>query len=391
MKAAAIHQEKLDAGKIGLVDYLSLFLGFSQALLIYITSSYFKEASGTDDIGIYYILAYGTVLLVLFNLHKLIKRWGKSYTFLLNFLLKLITLGVLMFLPPSGWGIFLLILYIILSVLEIVFLDIILESFSTDRMSGRVRGLYLAIMNVGFIVGPFVSARILGTSGFHLIFVISFLLNALIFVVTFLKLGRVNHKFSKQLTVGKLLGKVWKKKSVLRIYYISFALEAFYAVMTIFSPLYLRSLGISWGDIGFIFSIMLIPFVIMPYPVGYLADTKLKERGMIIFFLLLMGTSTALVAFVDSAAAWLWASLFLVTRVGAASLQTLRDSYFYKKIDGRDVDLIDFFRTALPVANIVIMAASILILLFFPMNYLFIFLSALVLSALVPAVRLGAK
>ena len=77
-----------------------------------------------------------------------------------------------------------------------------------------------------------------------------------------------------------------------------------------------------------------------------------------------------------------------MTRVGAASLEMLRDSYFYKRIDSRDVDLINFFRTTLPVAYIVGSIISGVLLIYFPIKSVFIFIALLALTGIITALRL---
>ena len=62
---------------------------------------------------------------------------------------------------------------------------------------------------------------------------------------------------------------------------------------------------------------------------------------------------------------WL-ASLLFMSRVGIAGVEVLRDSYFYKQVDADDTDLIAFFRTTRPVANIVATLGLLALFLFFP-------------------------
>ncbi len=383
-----IHEEKFNKKKIELINFLSFAMGFSQALLAYITSTYFKEALGMENIGIFYIAAYLVVLAALFNFHKLVKKIGKSYVFFASFIIKLISLLFLVTLPPSSGGAIFLVLHMIFGALEVVALDIILESFSVDKMSGRVRGVYLTLLDAGFILGPLLSTSILENFGFKGVFIISLVINIFILLIGFFGLSGVNHKFDKRLTVGQLLKKTWQRPNIKRIYCVSFVLESFYAIMIIFMPIYLRDLGMDWQQIGVIFTLMLIPFLLLPFPVGWLADTKLGEKEMIFFALLIMGSATFLIYFINSAAMLPWIVALFTTRIGAAALQTLRDSYFYKRIDGRDVDLIDFFRTAMPAAYIFSMLASTIILIFFPLKIIFIFLAALIILGLYPTLRL---
>lgn len=383
-----IHEERLNKKKIRLVDFISFAIGFSQALLAYITSTYFKEALGMENIGAYYVVAYFIVLVVLFNFHKFIKKYGKSYVFFASFVIKLFSLLFLILLPPSLTGAIFLVIHMIFGALEVVALDIILESFSVDKMSGRVRGVYLTLLDTGFILGPLLSMSALENSGFKGVFVISLIINIFILLVSFVGLRGVNHKFDGRLTVVELFKKIWLRPNVKRIYCVSFILESFYAVMIIFMPIYLRDLGMTWQQIGVIFTLMLLPFLFLPYPVGWLADKKFGEKEMIFLALLIMAGGTFLIYFINSAAILPWVIILFITRVGAAALQALRDSYFYKRIDGRDVDLIDFFRTAMPAAYIFSMIGVTIILILFSLKIIFIFLAALIIAGLYPTYKL---
>ncbi len=130
---------------------------------------------------------------------------------------------------------------------------------------------------------------------------------------------------------------------------------------------------------------MLIPFVILQYPVGFLADKKMGEKEMLIFSIIFMAISSGVIYFISSSNIWIWAAVLLATRIGASMLEVLRDSYFYKKIDGHDIDLINFFRTSMPVGYILATGISFPLLLFFPLKSVFLLVMIVVLSALVPA------
>ena len=383
------HDERLNKEKIKFVNFISFFAGFSQAVLAYIISSYFKERSGTENVGLYFIIAYLAVFFILINFHKIIKKVGKSYAFLGTFLAQTVSLLVLAVSPGSFWGIIFMIIYIVAVNLSVVGLDIILESFSVDKMSGRLRGLYLALLDAGFILGPLASTITLGKYGFRGVFLFAFIINFFVFLLALKGLMNVNHRYNGRATVKEIIKKIWQRKNVMRIYYISFILEAFYSIMIIFTPLYLRGLGLAWEQIGFIFTVMLIPFLIFPYPAGFLADTKYGEKEMLIFALLTMGASTLLIYFIDTVNIFAWAAILFSTRVGAAIIQTLRDSYFYKRVDGRDVDIIDFFRTSSSLAYVLSVVVATVVLIFFQMKFIFIFLSILIFSGLYPLLKLA--
>ncbi len=380
--------EHLDRTKIELIGFISFLLGFGQAVLIYITSSYFAAIAGTENVGAFYLVAYVIELVLLFNFHKAVSYLGRSRTLIFLLLIKVLALLALVAVSVSPLGIFPLIIYIIIGSLSWVALDMILESCSADRFSGRIRGIHLTVMNTGFIFGPFISTYLLGRFNFEGVFVFMSILYIFIFLFSLVSLRGFDGKMVRRPTIINLLRAVWKRKNVLRAYYISCVLEFFYAMMVIYTPLYLLGLGLGWDKIGIIFTVMLVPFVILQYPAGLLADKKTGEKELLIVSLAIMGASTLAVYFVSSTAVAVWAAVLFITRIGASLIEVLRDSYFYKRIGSGDIDLIDFFRTARAAAYITAAVLSTILLLIFPLKTVFILVAAVVFSALYPALKL---
>jgi len=379
------HKENFDQKRVKFISFISFLMGFAQAFVLYVMSTYFKLASGSENLGPFYFLAYAVILVFLFNLHKIIKNMGKVNVFHFALLIKIIVLFLLSIVPPSKWSIILLIFYIISGNLEWVSLDVILESFSLDNMSGRIRGKYLTFINAGYLLGPFFSTNVLNDFGYGGVFSTLLIFNAFIFVFSLVGLHGVNHRFERTITVREIFQKVIRRRNVLRIYYLSFALEFFYALTVIYVPLYLTDLGFSWDRIGLILTAMLLPFVFIQYPMGVLADKKLGEKEMLIVSLVIMAASSSVLYFISTTSILIWSLALFATRVGAAILEVMRDSYFYKRIDGNDVDLINFFRTAMPAAFITSSLITLPLLIFFPIKTTFLVVTAVVFSALFPA------
>lgn len=383
------HDEQLDKRRLELSSFVTFLVGFTEAVVIYVISSFFELSAKTENIGIFYVASYAAVLFLLLNLHKVARIIGKAFVFYLAILIKIIVLTLLVFFDASNLGIALMMAYIIAGAVEWVTLDVIVESFSKDSLSGRIRGLHLTILNIGFLFGPLISAYLMKNLGFHGIFIFALVFNCFTLIFSLISFRDVNHRFEQRLSVRSLIRKILQRKNVLRIYYISFVLEFFFAVMTIYIPIYLLGAGFSWAQIGKIFTVMLIPFVLVQYPIGLLADKKFGEKELLIFSIIIMGFSTLAAYFVESKSIAVWAAALFATRVGAALLEVLRDSYFYKRIDGHDVDIINFFRTAMPAAYILATAVFSVIFFFSPDIKLSFILAGLVaISALYPTWKL---
>ncbi len=374
-----------ESANIRTMRVLSILIGFSQALVVYIASSYFSEMSGRADVGVFYVITYVIFLVTLLNLHKVIRSIGKTRILIFAFAGQIIVILGLIFVTMAPIKLILMILFLLFDQILLVSLDILLDAVTKDEATGRTRGEHLTILNIGFIAGPKLSTWLLGSFSFTAVFVVVLLFKLIALTIAYLRLDKVNHCVLARETVGKLIKKALKNKDVRRIYYISYALESFYALMIMYSPIYLKSIGLSLAQIGTIFMIMLIPFLFFEYPIGWLADKELGEKEMIIFFLAWIALATAWAYTIDRPVVWLWALALLLTRVGAAALEILRDSYFYKKIDNEDVDLIDFYRTARPVAYIVAAGLSVLVVESYGIREVFLLASVFLLTALYPA------
>lgn len=382
------HKESFDKNKIHLISLIAFLMGFGQALITYVLSSYFKTISGTENVGPFYIISYAVVLLTLLNWHKVIRRLGKARVFLLAVLAKVAIVVALVFVPPSYPALAILMLYLVSGALEWTSLDIILESYSKDNLSGRIRGIHLTIFNAGFLLGPFISTRILDQYSFQGVFLALLVLNAVVLIFSMVGLSNINHGYKRELNVKEIIAKVWKRKNILRIFYISTALEIFFAILVIYTPIYLLDLGYGWDDIGIIFSVMLVPFVLLQIPIGFLADKKWGEKEMIFVSLFVMALSTVLVFTGGKQSVAVWAGILFLTRIGAAALEILRDSYFYKRIDGYDVDMIDLYKATVPVGYIIANVLTFVCLFIFPLKAVFLIVVIVVASALIPAFAL---
>ena len=344
------HKERFDKNLLKYLYFCTFLLGIASAFILYLESDYFKVALRSENITPFYVISYGLSLVLMLNWHQLVRLVGKKRVFQLSLGIKLTLCFLLMLLPASLWTVWLLVFYITFTVISWLDMDILLETCSVDKKTGKIRGLYLTIENAGYLVAPFFSGLLVSRFGFQSAFAVSFVILFSVFLVVSTRVGNVDHCPIKKTQLVPMLKRIFARKNIMKAYYVSFLLEFFYALMVIYTPLYLLNLGFDWFQIGKIFTVMLLPFVMFQYAAGYLADTKYEESDMMAGALLVMGFSTLALYFIDSA---VWAAMLFSTRIGASVIEILRDSYFYKRIDQSDVDVTDFFRTVRPMAYII--------------------------------------
>jgi len=368
-------KQKQQLKKINLTVF---FLGFLDAFLIYILSAYITPLTGEKAVGWFYLVTFSTVFLVLFFFHHIVRKLGQSRT-LYFFLGVAILTSVLLSHFDLSWGTVLLALLFIVTVNgAYVALDILLEGYSNDDMSGHIRGLNLTLMNLGLLLAPLLSVLVLKDYGYSGVFFVLTLGYSITFLYALLAFRFDNHVLSQKIHIFHSIQKIWQEPGLRIIYGISFTMEFFYALMIVYMPLHLLDLGIAWEQIGVLFTIMLIPFVLIEYPLGILADKRKSEKELLILSLIIAILSTASLILIATPDFTALAVLLFMTRVGIAGVEVLRDSYFYKQVDADDTDVIAFFRTTRSLANVIGTIGLLFLFLFFPL-IVFLYLAVFVL------------
>ncbi len=385
------HKERINRPLLKVLAFFTFLLGVSSSFVLYLESDYFKTVTRSENITHFFIVAHALALVFILNWHKVVRFAGRVRSFIAITSLKAFILLLLAILPPGSESAWIFVIYITLAISSWVSLDILIETCSRDDRTGEIRGSQLTLENAGRLISPLFAGFLVSIYGFQFVFGIAFLIIFAIDIIALTKLKKIEDEPVKKEGILSIILKVSERKNVLRIFYIAFLLDVFYALMIIYTPLLLLDIGFSWTQIGQIFTIMLIPFVFIQYPAGLIADEKIEEREMIPFALLVMSFFTLLVFLFKSESFWLWAGILFATRVGASLIEILRDSYFYKRIDQHDIDVIEFFRSVRPMAYILSLLVAAPIVYYLGIAYVFPLLAAIVLTGIPVSLRLASS
>ncbi len=247
------------------------------------------------------------------------------------------------------------IVHFCLQALIMIILNLFMETFTKHAETGMVRGLFLSLLNLGILIAPFIGGAILGARGFTSVYIVAALL--LIPFIFFL------HRFMRHapdpnyhsINVPEAFSRAMENKNLRGAFVAIFLLECFYAVMVIYFPIYITSLGVPLiVYLTAIIPIALIPLVILPYELGMVADKKIGEKELLIFGLLVTAASLLTISLVTTTVTIIWILILFVSRVGAALIETMTYTYFYKKIDAEDASLTATFTNMRSVATITV-------------------------------------
>lgn len=347
------------------------------ALVTYINSSLLEQYVNPSVTST--LFAFGSVLNIIWvlNLPKIVNRFGVakiSSTLMVVGAILCALVGVTkipyLLLP-------LFVLFFSMSTAILYTLDILVEKHSTDAVTGNIRGALLTINNFAMALLPFFVGILTEKYGFTATYVLAALvLTVAASIIAFTQ--KTNTKETTE-TPNLLEGfrSITKNPALRRIITINFLLQFFFAWMVIYTPLYLSNvLGFSWGTIGTILSVMLIPFVLLQFPAGRIADKWLGEKEMLISALIIAGAATICFAVLPGPTAVAVAIALFCTRIGASIVEVMSDSYFFKQIDETNVNTISFYRIMYPLAYIVGPVTGALVLSMTSYTVLFIILGA---------------
>jgi MFS family permease len=304
-------------------------------------------------IGILYTLSAIISLVLLWVVPRAITRWGTRPIILSLVGGNLIYLALFIF----SHNVFLIaaafVLFLAHNTSLFFCFDILIESWSSDRVQGTVRGIYLTCMNLGFMMGPFLGGFITDRVGFRGLYIFAWILliPLVIFFTSILPTVHVVHH-SKTYFL-KSIRTFIRNKNLGSVLLINFILQFFYAWMVIYSTVFLHEVrGISWDVLGLMFTIMLSAFVLLQYGLGKITDLFHIEKVLMVLGLLIMGIATLGITQAPFMSITMITLVLFGTRVGASIIEVVTESYFFKHVHADDVGTIGFFRNMYPLAYV---------------------------------------
>ena len=152
--------------------------------------------------------------------------------------------------------------------------------------------------------------------------------------------------------------------------------------MIIYTPIYLHStLGFEWSELGIIFTVMLLPFVLLEWPAGELADRLWGEKEIMSTGFLIICVSLLIMPFIGKVF-WAWMVILFISRVGASLVETMTESYFFKHVKAEDTGLLSIFRLTRSVGNIFGIAVGVVALNLFSFDKIFFVVAVVVFFGL---------
>ena len=354
----------LTKNKLLLATYIMTILyALHYGMPLYATSSFLNMHFSSPYVSTLFMLGSVLTLFASLRFTKYLRRFH-TYRFVLTVVISdiLATLALILTTNPYLLGIAFL-LHFCFQSLILICLNVFIETFTNHAQAGAVRGIFLTLLNFGILIAPFFGGAILSmTHSFTILYTVAaFTLVPFIFFLRRFMYHAPDPVYHS-IDILRALSHAWGNKNLRGAFVAVFLLECFYAFMVIYFPIYIVNIGVPLLTyLTAIVPISLIPLVVLPYELGIIADKKLGEKELLIFGLLVTAASVLTMAVLTTTVTIIWIIVLVISRVGAASIETMVYTYFYKKIGPDDVSLTAAFTNMRSTATIVMTAVSILL------------------------------
>jgi MFS family permease len=325
-------------------------------LIIYVIAPYLALFMPESQTGL--VVSFGAVLTLLaFPLMpRLVKRYGAKRLAIVLAFAQAVSIFVLTFSPSMLFAVLCIALACALSPLIAYQLDLLLEATITEEGStARVRTLFITAGNIALIFAPLIIGYLLdGTEAYARVFLAASLsLTPFIVLLLFERLpeGEPPHLAGVRSTCFCL----WSDPDLRAAALGNGVLQFFFHLAPLYIPLYLHTaLGFAWSDLGWVFAVMLLPFVFIEYPAGVIADRWLGDKELMIVGFVITGFAFGALAFVTAATPLILIAIILfVSRVGAALAEAMIEGHFFRRVSERDANTISVFRMMRPAGALV--------------------------------------
>ena len=361
---------------------IGFIFAFTTSVPAYINSSFIESLTSEQAVGLFFSAGAIFSLVALIYIPKLLKKFGNyKVTLYLSVLYFFNFLGLALF-----QNLFLILLCFLLTgaIASIIYFnfDIFVEHNSNDRVTGGIRSIYLTCINLAWLFSPWIAGVIVEKYSFRITYFVSALIMIPIIFIIKKNLKNFVDPEYKLFNIIKTIKSVYVQKNIRNIITCGFLLNFFYSWMVIYGTIYLyKYVGFDFITGGIIFSIALLPFVLIQIPLGYIADKKYGEKEILTIGFIIMGIATAIMPLIHNKSVIIWTLMIFIGRVGAATVEIMNDTYFFKQINDKNLNVINLYRVASASASVVAPIIAIILLTFIPFNGIFYILGLLMIFA----------
>lgn len=357
------------------VILMGLFFGLAAAPPgIYNAEFLLSRGLTKETAGFMYTFASAVGISILAILPLLLQRLGaRRLLLLLTAVLGFAALGLAVFSTPEFTAIaFLFFLCVGVPIYSLIDIFIEQKIDGEEVVTGRVRGLYLMTINIAYTLGPLIAGLVITYYSFNHLYALAAFMTFVFFTLALSVTRAFKDPHYPHITLPYLIRTVAKDKLAVKIMSINFLLQMRYSVVVIYLAIYLHEvLGFSIAQSGLMITLGNIPFVLLQYPLGWLGDKWIGERKLIVLGFVMTCAGGFMIGLVPTPSLYVMTSILLVTFTGAAIIEVMSESFFFKHVKAKNDAHIMAFRMLIPLSYVIAPVFAAVVMFFLPVNYIF--------------------
>ncbi len=357
---------------IGVVNFLGQYHYY---LFAFVLSAFLATFVGETEVGLVVAASSLAAMAVLLVAPRLFARIGTRELLALLALAEMATLiGFSLVTQPAA----VISLFIVQSAIVyalFIGIDLLIETHTrSEAATGTARGLILTISNIAVLTATYSLSLIAIDDAYHRVFGAAALVLIPFILIALRGLpGISNSAHAQSHRDTRLFTELVRNPSLRAIVGAHCMLQLFFSWMTVYAPLYLlNDIGFSWSEIGIIFTFAMVPYIVLEYPVGLIADRWLGEKEFLIVGFLILAASTVGMGYLSSGGLLVWIVVMIVSRIGAALIEATTEIHFFRHVDQNDPGAITLFRVLRPLASVIAPLGASALLFIMPLNATFV-------------------
>lgn len=255
-------------------------------------------------------------------------------------------------------------------------LDMLTEAyFSPSRVTGRTRTLLYTGLNAAWLMSQPLSGFLVSEGSFQAAYIASAISLIPFFVITLMLPSPKNAVAA--ISSASMLGTLRcmsGNRSLRGIMVASLVLNAFFTFLSIYTAVLLEWSIDSWTVIGLVLMLGMLPYVLLEYPLGKLADRRLGEKELLVLGFLIMAVGMAAHSILTAGSIHLAVVIAIIvgTRIGAAIVEAMTETHFFKNVDADDLNTVSLYRMTRPIGGLIapLIATATLATVSFPAAFL---------------------
>lgn len=323
-------------------------------IAVFVQSAFLAKFIGVEYVGYAFVASSVLVALLLYAAPPIYRSFGTKNVMAVVGVAEVLTLLGLTLAADPWLAVILVTAQSALAYMLFIGIDLLIEaSIATEAVTGGQRTSYLTFTSLAVLVASLTISVLITGDQYAGAFVASAIVLIVFLIYAYALFPSVSF-VEKTEADGTVLARFRADPSLRRISLAHLLLQIFFSWMSIYIPILLFLYeGFSWGEIGIIMALAMLPYVLLEYPLGFIADKWLGEKEILLGGFVIIAASLVAMTFLHGASFWWWAGVMIFSRVGAAGVEAMTEVHFFRHVTEKDTSIITTFRELRPLGSII--------------------------------------